>query len=246
MIEIRVTDNLKEVTKGLDSWAKRQVPFATARALTRTGQDAAKELKSVFGDVFSGVSPFVANSPFSTVATKARPEVTVGVRDQNKGRASPADYVKEHFAGGPRGNKPMEKAMHALGAMPAGWLAVPGSGLKLDRNGNPNRKQVVEILGALKAGMRVFSGRGKRMQDVAYFVRPAQGATAPQVRHLRPGIYRRTGAGKNARLVQMFAFVRQADYSKVIDLPRLARSVVARRFNAHFADELAKAMATAR
>lgn len=246
MIEIRVSDNLKEVTKGLDNLVTRQVPFATARALTRTGKDVANGLKSAFGNVFEGVSPFVANSPFSTIATKSRLDVIVGVRDQNRGRASPADYVKEHFTGGRRGNKPMEKAMHALGAMPAGWLAIPAAGLKLDRNGNPNRKQVVEILGALKAGMRVFSGRGKQVQDVAYFVRPAMGAIAPQVRHLRPGIYRRTGAGKNARLVQMFAFVNRADYTKVIDLPGLARAVVAARFNAHFAEALGHAVTTAR
>lgn len=242
MIEIRVSDNLKEVTKSLDNFAKRQVPFATARALTRTGKDTANGLKSAFGDVFAGVSPFVANSPFSTIATKSRLEVIVGVRDQNRGRASPADYVKEHFTGGRRGNKPMEKAMQALGAMPAGWLAIPAAGLKLDRSGNPNRKQVAEILGALKAGMRVFSGRGKRLQEVAYFVRPARGAPAPQVRHLRPGIYRRTGTGKDAQLVPMFTFVSQADYSKIIDLPRLTASVVAKRFNAHFVEELAKAL----
>ena len=95
MITINVSDNIKEVTRGMDDLVRRQVPFATAQALTRTARAAAADLKRELGSVFDRPTPFIANSPFATSASKARLEATVGIRDKG-GRAAPAQYLKEH------------------------------------------------------------------------------------------------------------------------------------------------------
>lgn len=245
MITIKVSDNLKEVTKALDDLAQKQVPFATAKALTATGRDVKQGLAKQMTSVFDSPTPFIRNSPFSTIATKSKPEVTVGIKDQSSGRASPADYLKEHFTGGARGFKPMERAMQAVGALPGGWLAVPADGMKLDRNGNPNRNQVREVLGALKSAMRVHSGKGNRAQATTYFVRPVNGA-AKRIEHLAPGIWKRTNSAKGADLQPVFIFVRRADYTKVLDLPKLTAEIVQAKFASNFEKAMQDALRTAR
>lgn len=245
MIRIDVSDNIKEVTKQLDDLARKQVPFATARALTATGRDVRQGLTNTMGSVFASPTSFVMRSPFSTVATKAKPEVTVGIKDQGNGRASPADYLKEHFSGGARGFKPMELAMQSIGALPGGWRAIPAAGMKLDRNGNPNRNQVREVLGALKSAMRVHSGKGKRAQTITLFVRPVNGAPK-RIEHLAPGIWQRTNTASGAKLEPVFLFVRGADYQKVIDLPKLTAEIVQAKFAGHFDTAMQDALRTAR
>lgn len=245
MLSINIATDIRGALRGLDNLARSQVPFATARSLTATGQDVRDALGIAVRDGFDRATVFITRSPFSTVASKAKPEVTVGIRDGNNGRASPADYVREHFSGGARGHKPMEKAMQAIGALPAGWRAVPGAGMKLDVNGNPNRKAVAEILGAVRTGMRVHSGRGRRAATQAYFVR-AVGAGDKRTAHLAPGIYRRTSRGGETALVPVFLFVDEASYQAVIDLPRLAADVIGRKFAGHFEAALAQAIRTAR
>ena len=73
----------------------------------------------------------------------------------------------------------------------------------------------------------------------------------PRTRHLIPGIWRRretyaTGSYNDRPATPVFIFVRQADYTKRIDLPKLAREVVEREFSARFAVALESAIRSAR
>jgi hypothetical protein len=45
-VRIRVSDDVKRFTRDMDEAANRQIPFALARALTRTAQDAQSEVRS--------------------------------------------------------------------------------------------------------------------------------------------------------------------------------------------------------
>jgi len=227
-------DNLEVVLRDLDDISRLHGPFIAAKTLTALGRDVKVDLADKVTDVFQGVSPFVKNGVFSTVApATASPSVWAGMRDVNKGRASPADYVKEHFSGGPRGHKPMERAMMALGALPSGWRAIPGSGMKLDKLGNPTRRQVAEVIGALKSGMSVLSGRGSRQKQIRYFVK-SPGSTDKLTAHLAPGIWRSAKAANGSQTIQpVFFFVDSADYRKVIDLRSLANRTIERRLPLH-------------
>lgn len=243
---INIHDNLPQVLRGLTAFEQEQVPFALALALTRTGKEVETTLQQTLSSTFASPTPWIVRGTFASVATKVKPETTVGMKDQAPARGpSQATYVKEHFSGGERGMKPMEVALRARGALPNGWRAMPGAGMKLDRYGNPDRKVVTEILGAIKRRMGVYSGRGKQAALVGYFV-VKPGSSDPRVRQLEPGIWKRIDRPGESVVTPMFLFVSDANYSKRIDLARVAGAVVERRFPLQFDVALARAVETAR
>lgn len=238
MLTIKV-EGLDGLKRTLDDIGSKQVPFAAAKAITKTAKLVENKLQSSMSGAFKSASPYVKRSTFSTSATKSNLSATVGLKDQKpSGGTAPSVLLKEHFTGGLRGNKPFEKAIATLGGMPSGYRAIPGSGMTLDGYGNPNRKDIGEMLGSLRTRMQVAKGRGKKVALVGYFIVPV-GAQS----HLPAGIYRRPARGV---LQTMFVFVRQASYRKVIDFNRTAQDVVAREFQPQFDAAFAEAMRTAR
>jgi hypothetical protein len=211
--------------------AGKQARYATAVALTRTAQAVEKRLKSDMERVFDNPSPWIKRGTYMKRADKATLTAEVGVQ------ARQALYVKESFMSGARGQKPYEKALAGMGALPSGYRAVPGAGLKLDARGIPNRKQLSEMFGSLASRMQVYKGRGKRAKLTGYFVVPV-GAS----RRLAAGVWWRSGRAVKPILI----FVRQAGYRKVLDLPRSAREVVNAEFARLFDAALAQAMRSAR
>lgn len=238
MITIRI-EGLDELKRTISDMGRKQVPFAAAKAITKTAKAVEKRIQSDMAGAFKSASPYVKRSTFSTSATKSSLTATVGLKDQKpSGGTAPAVLLKEHFTGGLRGNKPFEKAVASLGVMPRGYRAVPGGGMKLDRYGNPSRKDIGEMLGALRTRMQVYKKRGKGVEMVGYFVVPV-GAKL----HLHPGIYKRIARGV---IKPMFLFVAHAAYRKVMDMERSAREVVAREFQPNFDAAFSEAMRTAR
>mgnify|MGYP001035941654 CR=1 FL=1 len=242
MTLIDVSHNIKDVERELNRVARDQLPFASAVAITRTAKILDRELSGQLSAELDNPTPYIARATFSTSARKDRLEATIGVRDQASRGASPAQYVQEHFSGDARGMKPYELALQSIGALPRGMRAVPGTGIKLDRFGNPNRRDVQEVIGAMRRGISVFKGKGKRTVLTGYFVRMPQDGR-PQARHLAPGIWRRIGMDA---VVPVFLFVEQADYRKRFDLPKLARTVIDREFGRELAKSLDQAVRTAR
>lgn len=238
MLTVKV-EGLDDLMRTLNDIGRRQVPFAAAKAITQTAKSVEREIQNDMAGTFKSPSPYVKRSTFATMATKSSLSSTVGLKDQKpQGGTAPSVLLKEHFIGGVRGNKPFEKAIAALGGLPTGWRAMPGSGMKLDSYGNPSRKEIGEMLGALKSKMQVFKGRGKKVALVGYFIVPVGAKT-----YLTPGIYKRIA--RNA-LATMFVFVNKASYRKAMDIGRTAEMVVAREFNANFDAAFSEAMRTAR
>lgn len=241
---INITHDLGKLVKHLNA-IERQIPFAAAKTLTTIGKRVKTELGSDISSRFNKPTPYIRNSPFSTVATKANIETIVGIRDKASRGASPAQYVKEHFGGGRRGQKPFEVLLNRMGVVPGGWKAIPAAGMKLDASGNPNRTQLKEIFGALRTGVGVISGRGKRQSRQAYFIiKP--GNTLRRGAHLQPGVWRRIERGSKSTLIPVLLFVPSASYRDAINLRQIAARVIARDFNSVFASELVNAVNTAR
>lgn len=234
MIEIHV--DTKGATQFLDDVQKRQIPFATAVALTRTARLVRDRLKRELIAKLDNPSPYTTNSTFSTSANKTDLQAIVGIKDKGQ-RVPPAVLLKELFSGGVRGHKPMEKAMESIGALPPGWRVVPGSGMPLDSYGNPKRAVVKEIIGSMRSGAQIYKGRGKKVALVGYFI-ILVGARS----HLVPGIYWRSGRA----IKPMFVFIKTTHYTKRIDLPGLADDEVSRSFESQFRQALASAIASAR
>lgn len=238
MLTVKIV-GMDELRSNLSDMASKQVPFATAKAITMTARSVEGRLQKDMAGAFESASPYVKRSTFSTSATKVKMEATVGLKDKKpSGGTAPSVLLKEHFTGGLRGNKPYEKAMIAVGWMPSGWRAIPGTGIKKDRYGNPNRKEIGEMLGALRTKLQIFKGRGKKAALIGYFVVPV-GANS----HLSAGIYKRVARGS---IQPMFIFVKSAGYRKVINLQRTADEVVRREFQPNFDASFAEAIRTAR
>jgi len=228
---IRVTVDSAAVMRRLNAGIK-QARYAAAVAITKTGKAVEKRLQTDMQQQFDRPTPWVAKGTFVKPATKQTLAAVIGMRPRQ------AMYVKEHFGGGHRGQKPYEKALAALGVIPSGYKAIPGAGMKLDSRGNPNRAQLKEVLGSLKSGMGRYGKRGKTIYRVGYFV-----IQPGNVSRLQPGVYKRIN---NRAITPALVFVSSAGYRKRLDLARIARDVVAKDFNVIFAAEFNKALSTAR
>lgn len=229
----------EEIKRGLSDIAAKQIPFAAAQAITKTAKSVEARVQSDMAAAFHTASPYVKRATFSTYASKKNLSATVGLKDQKpSGGTAPAVLLKEHFTGGPRGNKPFEKALITMGVMPAGYRAIPGSGIKKDAYGNPSRKEIGEMLGALRSGFQVWKGRGKKVVLTGYFV-----ILVDTRSRLAPGIYRRINKGV---IAPMFIFVNKAAYHKAIDLQHSANEVVQREFQPNFDKAFVDALRTAR
>jgi hypothetical protein len=240
---LSVRDNIKEVTRQIEGYARDQIPFATALALTRTAQAVQGALRSEIGSTFDKPTPWIMRGTFVAPAKKQNLNAEVGVID--KGKKPQALYMKEHFSGGTRGAKPFERLLQAIGALPDGYRAIPAAGMKLDSYGNPNRRQLTEVVGSLKSGMRTYAGKGKRQALTGLFVvRPND--KDPRVQHLSPGIWFRRQRAKENSITPVFIFVQDADYGKVISIKNIAGDVISAQFRDIMDAAVRQAMGSAR
>lgn len=238
MITIKL-EGFNELKSKLGDLARNQLPFALAKTLTATAKGIETRLQAEMASVFKSPSPYVKRATFVQPASKSNLSAVVGIKDMKpSGGTAPSVLLKEHFTGGLRGHKPFEKALEAMGAMPAGYRAIPASGMKLDSYGNPSKRMIVEMLGALRSSMSIWKWRGKKARLVGYFV-----IQVGDKSHLHPGVYYRPNRGA---LLCMFIFVQQAAYRKAINLDQLAVDVVAKKLQGNFEVAFANAVETAR
>lgn len=235
MITVKI-EGLAKLQKQLNDLQRKQIPFATAVALTNTAKAVGKQLTQEMARNFDKPTPYTLKSTFVSPAKKSDLKAIVGLKDKGM-RVPPSVLLKEHFSGGHRGNKPMEKALAGMGVLPTGWRVIPGAGMPLDQFGNARRSALREIFGSLKSRASVYKGRGKRMQLVGYFLIPVGSDS-----HLAPGVYLKTGR----EIKPMLIFIKAASYRKVLDLERIATDVVGKEFEGEFSRALANALATAK
>ncbi len=82
MVELAVDFNLAEYQRNVSDFVERQIPFATALALTRTAQDAQKALKEHLPHEFQIRSKWVQGGIRIRRANKRNLEAQVGSRDK--------------------------------------------------------------------------------------------------------------------------------------------------------------------
>lgn len=258
--------DISSASKYLSDIQKRHIPFATARALTMTAEDARVKLTKEISTVFDRPVPFTQKSIFKKGATKAKLSAMVWVKDDGATKGTPAvKYLAPQIYGGKRNLKRFEKALQAIGILPPGMIAVPGKAAEKDAYGNMSRGQIVRLLSYFQAfpqsGYRAnITDRGKArlakgnqakgVRGVDYF------ALGRQTGKLSPGIYKRikyTGgdALKVSHLQKggakpVVLFVREATYRKRWRFFETSKRVSEARFPARFEQALANALATAR
>ncbi len=264
-----VQHNLDALARQLDDKARRQLPFATAKALTRTAYDIRAETLREMGAKFDRPTPYTLRSMQVEIATKGYPVATVGLRIDTPGKGTPWNKALAHqFTGGGRAWKRFEQALFRAGVLPKGMAAVPGGGAPLDAYGNLQRGLITQLLAYFSAfgeqGYRAnmtdrrraklanqgLSAQGfKRINGVVYFISRGKGWQLGARRgwvngreqHLPPGIWAKTGT-HGADLKPVILFVRRPVYQPRIDLRRIGARVIGQRFERHLREALAGAM----
>ena len=153
MIGLSVRSNVKEFTRGLDRVQKRQVPFATARALTWTAQDAQKEIIIKIPSIFNITKKwFLKQQPTGIKITPAK-----------KLRLIASVYTVAYFAklqefGGTKRPRKGKNLLIPTERVPKSRRKSGGAGIMLKqkktfstktgvyRRKGPKKKSVVELL----------------------------------------------------------------------------------------------------
>ena len=250
-MKITVNHDFGRLAATVKGWGK-QIPFATAVALTRTAQRVKHAEEREMKDVFERPTPYTLQSVFMKPATKASQEAVVWLKDF-AGKGTPASkFLLPQIKGGSRRPKRFEKALQAVGAMPPDHRAVPGEGAKVDAFGNMDRGQIVQILSFFKAfpemgykanmsdKRRKQMARGtKSRQGFSYFVgRPGD--------RLPLGIWQRVSFARGSAIKPVLIFVPSVTYNAAFDFVYVGKTVFNRHFHEEFRRALDQAIRTAR
>lgn len=203
--------SIEQWTADLEDIYKRQIPFATAKALNDTVDDIRDYHQMIIPIVFDRPTRYTLNS-LRVLKASSRGDLEAGVyfKDQNRRRQH---YLMPQVEGGNRPHKAFETWLIRRGVMRSNEYAVPASGLKLDAYGNVSPGMITSILSQLAAGPDAMQWETKRSRKRAgsarnrYFV-PQPGST------LRRGIWRRKG---KKSIEPVFIFVSGVTYQKRYD-----------------------------
>ena len=255
MLDYVVTGDVSKITAHLSDLAQRQVPFATAMALTKTAKFVQQKIREEMPRVFDGPTRYTLNSTWVRPATKQRLWAEVKIKDDLATRAGvvpPIKWLAQQIYGGSRGHKGFENLLLRMGKMPPGF-AVPASSMPRDAYGNVSKGQIVKILADLQAlrdpldrttdrsRLRRRRSRAKRAQF--YFsTHPVNWRTA----HLKPGIYVRTEFGFGSSIRPVILFVPAVRYRKRLRFYEIADQSARMRFPVEFALAMRHAIRTAR
>lgn len=97
MIDISITANVREISKSLSALAYKELPFATARALTELAREVQAAERTGMQSVFDTPKAFTLNSVRVFGATKDSLTAGIFVMDKAANYLSPFEEGGEHF-----------------------------------------------------------------------------------------------------------------------------------------------------
>lgn len=233
MIGVNVSSDIKNVIKRLNDLEKKQVPFATALALTNVGKQIKQEERNEMERVFDRPTAYTLNSLYLKKATKRDLTVRVLLKDRvNRGNAANT-YLNPQIYTGQRRLKGFEKLLQARGVLPEGYYAVPAKRTKLDRHGNIATRMLTQIIKATKPRSESSTGRRTQLRFIVLDEKPGQAG----------GIFAMTA---DQRLYPVLIFVKRAQYGQRLDFYKVAENVYRKNIIKEFEGALIHALRTAR
>lgn len=229
MIKISIRHDLDQLIAKIGRLGRDQVPFAAAKALTKTAQAVQKSIPDALEKALDRPTEFTKRGTFIVPARKNNLSAIVGFKDRQ------ATYMVYQIEGGNR--SPAKKA-----------LRLPGD-VVLDAHGNLPKGTIAKLIAAAKAGKygalvkkRLGIGdRRKKAGDLSLFYGQPKGHPGLPV-----GIWRRL-PGTPGKLVPVIVFPKQsAHYKPRFDFKKLVEDVARREFPAQFAIAFDDAVRTAR
>lgn len=225
MLRISVRADMQAAARGLSALEQKQVPFATALALTSLAKIAQQAEKKALPQVFDRPTPFTVNSIAVKGARKSNLEATVFVKDIAAAYLAPFEF------GGP----------HKLIGSGKTWLNPKDKAL-LNQYGNFSKS----ALDRLKARPDIFVGTihtrtGEQIGGVWQRPAPTKVIQTPGKRATKV-----RGANKTSHLKLLIRFGDAEPVKQHLEFGSRAEAVVKANAAAEFAKALAKALATAK
>lgn len=221
-IKIKI-EGLDELRAGLRDFSERRMKAAVATALTRTAKTVSSGWQEQINTRLDRPNPRTQRATSFTGANAQSLVATVFVKDKSEGGTAPDQYLKPQITGGGRLLKKFENALVSSGAMPRGYVTVPGQHAKRDAYGNVSRGQLVSVIRQLGEDFspgyqRVISKSvAKRLASQAKRGRKYVVVRPEEVRkaHASAGIYERMPDGSRRAI---FLFKPSVSYQKRLDL----------------------------
>ncbi|MFC2974721.1 hypothetical protein ACFOJE_21240 [Azotobacter bryophylli] len=245
-IEISAHVDVGEISRKLSDLAKKQIPFATALALTRTAQLVKKGTLDVMRARLDRPTPITMSSVFVKPATKARLEARVWFKD-SWSSGIPADrYMQPAVLGGARRHKRFEKALISRQIMKPNQYAVPAKEF-LNQYGNITgglAKKVLSGLGAaeMTSGYKANATNSRRSRRKGnadrFFVLHGLDRSS--------GIWERKATRWGDAIRPVFLFVDAPYYKVRIPFEKIAANIVKAHLQREFEQAMTKALATAK
>ena len=162
-----VTSDINKALKGLTALDEKNIMFATAKAMTLTGQYTQNKLKVALAAAIDRPTPYTMNSTFVTFAKPSNLFMEVGIRNQTyRGRVPAGRYLQALI----KGTTPTVKAVDQAASKLAGYrgVLVPSqkSPVKLDRYGNVSLANYKKVVGGARQGRTYYIAPVKRGSSV--------------------------------------------------------------------------------
>lgn len=238
---IKIEHNFSSLLDSMTELQKRRLPVAIARAIDATAKKIKKAEQKEMRDVFDRVTPYIHNSVFMQSTRGGNLTATVGIKDQAVKSIAPSKILSSEITGGERRLKRYEKALMLAGALPPGYVTVPGKGVTLDAYGNISRGLIVQLLSYFRAfpeaGHRANSTESSRAKlkrgtktkmGVSYFVGRPGGGKLPF------GIWQRIHSGFGTGLKPILIFVPSALYEAILDFKFVAEITIKKEYGNEF------------
>lgn len=222
VMQISVKADVKELTRGLNKIQRKQIPFATSKALNTLAFDVRKTLQDSLDVHLDRPTKYTERGVQVKKSTKKDLVAVVGFRSRTfgKGQGSvpQADYMKLQIEGGTR--RPKGQALP---------VPVPKN-MKTNKYGNIVRGKIQKLLGDKD---RYFSGVPKGITEGGEGIWERMPANS---KRKRPG----------GKIRMVIAWEEQAMYQKRFPFESIVTKTIRTNFRRRFTDSLGLALKSAR
>lgn len=236
---IKVQHSIKKALDKLNRVEKSQVSFALSVAINDTAKEAVEDIKTEMKSVFDTPVRWTLNAFFVKRGTKRKPVAVIRRKDAQRGR----HYLEVQSKGGARPQTGLEKGLGSRLAY-AGIVrtVTPTSKARKTKAGNWSPAQRNQVLSGIKAqrdptANTTKASKKRNKSRAGYFV-PRPGSK------LSPGVYQRKSRKKIVKILHFSDG--SANYKKRLDIAKVTRTTVERRFDQNFRAALKRAVSTAR
>lgn len=237
-MEVSIFSNIDEVIKGLNDLEKRKLPEAIMKATNNLAFDYWDKQKKEVGGELSWKNAKAPNTIRILKATEQRPYAEIFADESHWGYYS----LMQHFNGGDRHRKGLEKRMIKKGYMYKGEILTPSPGVTLPLgiyNQIIAQLKLDDEVGYLANETKKSKKRNIAKNKLRYFI-----ITGKSKSPLAPGIYARVPGSETP--VCMLRISEKPEYRKRFDMETTLQKVYDRRGEEYFKKALDYAISTAK